>query len=388
MNKCTETTEGWPDAPDDVSPGAYDAFLTHVTRCPFHANALHAQAENLRSTFRRARGLNAQGRILKGRELRHKLAEQDRLHGLWKEVIQESIPPFRRIYIGNRGEDIVGSGKFFDFRNYEGDHRLDPAAGLQILGVVGEAKPPFEVLLGWYPLEGVKHTGEEQFLPLDNGYTVGLRVRQHSDRNFYIGFRCVETEILEQERVGLFSPLSQGTLVPDQAMLLSWTRGTVQLLGRSLRMILSPRELISFFRFDPTTTTEKLEWCFTWVAIFGLLLTVLCCWDYLPGNVFANGFESKTPAPTDQRTAPEGDRSKRQTAVQRRSPPNKTPTGSGGDTGPMVKVGADAAPSGNKPTVSESKSDPHSEEVNVPAATGQFPSQPPKAGLDFSETDH
>ena len=55
MNKCTE---GWPNAPSDVSPDAFDAFLAHVAGCPFHEKALDEEEENIRSKFRLARGLD------------------------------------------------------------------------------------------------------------------------------------------------------------------------------------------------------------------------------------------------------------------------------------------------------------------------------------------
>lgn len=296
MNKCTESTEGWPDAPGDVSSDAEEAFLVHVAHCPFHAKALHAEIENTRSIFRRARGVNAHGRILTGRELRQTIADQDRRYILWEEIVEESIVTFRRIYLGNRGEDIVCSGHFFDFRNYDGDHRLDPIAGLQILAVVGEGKETLDVLLGYYPLFGVKHTGNEQFLSLKNGFTIGLRVTQLSDRDFNIRFRCVENEVLTLEKMGIMMhPYNQPAPVHGAAMLLSWTRGTVQSLGHSLRIRVKLRKLVSLILHGPSTPVDVLEWGLITAMIFFVALTGMVSFENFVGRAFANEFEFKSP---------------------------------------------------------------------------------------------
>lgn len=191
MNECTA---GWPDAPSDVSPDAMDAFLAHVDGCPFHAKALSLETEELRARYRFAKGLDTHGRILVGHELRVAVAAYDQQNNLGEEAAPGMELPFKRIYLTNKGEDIAGSGKFFDFRRYEGEHQLDPEAGLQIWGVIGEGDSAVKVLLGFYALRGVRHTGEEQFLPLKNGYTVGLRVEQLSAQVFNIGFRCMEND--------------------------------------------------------------------------------------------------------------------------------------------------------------------------------------------------
>ncbi len=198
MSKCTKITDRWLTEPTDVSPEELDAFFEHIEVCPFHAELFYAEEEKLRSLYRLARGLDSHGRVLLSSELHSTIAEHDRHLAMWKQSAQGTLP-FKRIFLSNRGEDIAGSGKFFDFRNYEGHHVLDPHAGLQIWGVIS-ADELQKVLLGFYPLLGVRHTGEEQLLPLDNGYTIGLRVEQTSESNFKIGFRCVEDEVLENEK--------------------------------------------------------------------------------------------------------------------------------------------------------------------------------------------
>ncbi len=202
MNECTERARIWPDEPADVSPDELDAFLAHARAdvCPFHAEKLRAEEEELRSMFRLARGLDSHGRILRGRELKNTIAEHRRRQARWKEAARIMTLPFKRIYLSNCGEDIAGSGKFYDFRRYEGDHSLEPEAGLQVWGVLSDERGIEKVLLGFYPLAGVEHTGEETFIPLVNGYTVGLKVLQLDERLFNIEFRCVENEVLEKER--------------------------------------------------------------------------------------------------------------------------------------------------------------------------------------------
>lgn len=205
MNECTERARRWPDEPTDVSPDELDAFLTHARYdvCPFHAEKVRAEEERMRSEFRLARGLDSHGRILRGRELKATITKHQRRQARWKETAQRMEQPFKRIYLSNCGEDIAGSGKFYDFRRYEGDHLLNPKAGLQIWGVLRDEMGTEEVLLGFHPLAGVRHTGEETFIPLANGYTVGLKVMQLDEQLFNIKFRCVENEVLEKERADL-----------------------------------------------------------------------------------------------------------------------------------------------------------------------------------------
>jgi hypothetical protein len=198
MNRCTDKTGRWPDTLTDVSPDKVDAFLAHANVCAFHEEKLRAEDEGLRSVFRLARGLDTRGRILQGTELKKTIEEQERRHAVWDDVGQRMKLPFKRIYLSNCGEDIAGSGKFYDFRRYEGDHLLDLPSGLQIWGVLDDEGNTGEVLLGVYSLIGVRHTGAEKLLPLGNGYTVGLRVEQIANGRFKIEFRCVESEVLNK----------------------------------------------------------------------------------------------------------------------------------------------------------------------------------------------
>ena len=108
------------------------AFLAHAETCQFHAEKLRAEDEEVLSVFRLARGLDSKGRVLQGKELKQTIAEHERGHVLWQVAAGRMEAPFKRIYLSNRGEDIAGSGKFHDFRRYEGTHPLDLQAGLQI----------------------------------------------------------------------------------------------------------------------------------------------------------------------------------------------------------------------------------------------------------------
>lgn len=197
MNRCTEKTGLWPAAPEDVSPDELDAFLDHAEQCRFHAEKLRLEEEELGSLFRLARGLDSHGRILRGQELKEAINEHKRRHVLWNADAQRMRPPLKRIYVSNRGSDLSGGGEFSYFDGHGEYPGLDAQAGLQIWGVVGDGKSE-EVLLGYYPLAGVKHTGKELFFPLDNGYTIGLGVEQRGESHF-IRFRCVENDVLARE---------------------------------------------------------------------------------------------------------------------------------------------------------------------------------------------
>src|SRR6185503_4837279 len=265
MNKCTE---GWPNAPSDVSPDALEAFLAHVAGCQFHQKALDAEEEQIRSKFRLARGLDALGRILVGTDLDRTVKAHDQNRAAWKRIAKEMNRPFKRIYLSNRGDLVAGSGKFFIFRKYEGNHWLDPEAGLQLWGVIAEGKSIPDVHLGFYPLAGVQHTGQEQLLPLENGYVVGLRVEQLSEGEFNIGFRCVENEILERERVAAIHTDTQTGPV-DQATPLR--RITEMLRGVVPTWRWTTARLRSFawsFRSDPLSFKEKVMSCVVVVLAF------------------------------------------------------------------------------------------------------------------------
>ncbi|HEX3250517.1 MAG TPA: hypothetical protein VHS05_13895 [Pyrinomonadaceae bacterium] len=364
MNKCTESTEGWPDAPGDVSPDAEDAFLAHVARCPFHAEAFDAEIALTRSVFRLARGLNPHGRILRDRELRVAIADHDRRYKLWEEVAEEMMLPFHRIYLANRGEDIVCSGQFFDFRIYEGDHRLDTVAGLQIFGVVLEERTTMDVLLGYYPLRGVKHTGEEQFLPITNDYTIGLRVTQLSDRDFNIRFRCVENEVLELGRSGTLPQYSQPARMPMHAVAMSWTRASVQSLSRSLRVKMKLRRMFSVMLHGPSTPVGVVEWCLITLTIFSLGLIGLISYERLVAQAFANEIESPPPAAISEQTDKSSGGDTSNGAVVTANANQKSPANGAAQRANQKTGEEHVAPANNKPSVSDPNATPHTEEVN------------------------
>ncbi|HVI71641.1 MAG TPA: hypothetical protein VM656_09165, partial [Pyrinomonadaceae bacterium] len=99
---------------------------------------------------------------------------------------------FNLIALYNGSRQIASCGSFFDFSRHESINELDAQAGLQIRGINRSEEE--DVLLGSYALDGVRHDGDEQVLPLRNGYTVGLRVIQLDEKTFVIGLRCVDSE--------------------------------------------------------------------------------------------------------------------------------------------------------------------------------------------------
>jgi hypothetical protein len=142
----------------------------------------------LRNKFRLARGLDSQGRLLEGKMLAQAIAENERRLASWKRESEA----FNLIALYNGGRQIASCGSFFDFSRHESINELDPEAGLQIRGINRSEEE--DVLLGSYALAGVRHDGEEQVLPLPNGYTVGLRVVRLDEKTFVVGFRCVNSE--------------------------------------------------------------------------------------------------------------------------------------------------------------------------------------------------
>lgn len=193
VSSCTEKAAGWPDALADVPPDEMGRFLTHADACPYHTRLLHASDEKLRAIFRRARGLDSQGRILRGAELQTSIAEHRRRLQNWRDAAFKKGRLFGHVALFNGGREIASCGKFYDFSMHISRNELDPYAGLQIRGVTN-SNPDEDVLLGFYALAGVCHEGrEEKTLDLDNGYTVGLRVKQVTETTFDIYFRCVET---------------------------------------------------------------------------------------------------------------------------------------------------------------------------------------------------
>ena len=152
----------------------------------------------LRTKFRLARGLDSQGRLLEGKQLTQAIAENERRLASWKK----ESGAFNLIALYNGSRQIASCGSFFDFSRHESINELDPEAGLQIRGINRSEEE--DVLLGSYALTGVRHDGEEQVLPLPNGYTVGLRVIRLDDNTFVVGFRCVDSELIGViERAGI-----------------------------------------------------------------------------------------------------------------------------------------------------------------------------------------
>jgi hypothetical protein len=198
MKNCTEKTRQWPNALADVPSDEMDDFLTHAEACPYHTEILRAEDEELRAVFRQARGFDSHGHLLLGDELQATIAEHERRLKIWQETLKEE-PTFSNISLYNGDRKIASCGMFFDLTKHESLHELDPQAGLQIRGIRG-GDVDEDVLLGCYALVGVRHNDDEQFLELDNGYTVGLKVRPSEERTFMVQFRCVETSVLEEER--------------------------------------------------------------------------------------------------------------------------------------------------------------------------------------------
>ena len=101
---------------------------------------------------------------------------------------------YLRVYLTNGTEEIAGAGNFREFYKSEGSHSLILSSGLQVWGEL-DTREKEDVLLGSYALAGFSHNGTEQLLPLDNGYTVGLSVRNIDEKQFQISFRCFETPL-------------------------------------------------------------------------------------------------------------------------------------------------------------------------------------------------
>jgi hypothetical protein len=197
---CTDKTKQWPDALADVPPLDMDTFLNHADVCLYHAYILRAGEEKIRAVFHRARGFDAHGRILRGAKLQAAIAEHERRSKIWREDAQRKELPFNCIALYNDGKKIASCGKFFGLRIHTSLNELNTKAGLQIRAIGGRDTEE-DVLLGFYALTGVRHDKDkEHLLDLDNGYTVGLKVKQLSEKNFEIHFRCIETKVIEEEQ--------------------------------------------------------------------------------------------------------------------------------------------------------------------------------------------
>ena len=194
---CTDSTKHWPNSSADVPENLIDEYLDHAQKCAYHAELISLEEQDaeqeLQSIFRRARGLDSHGRLLRGELLRTAIAEHERRLASWKKEI--TTLPINHIALYNGEREIASCGRFFDFTRHESINELDPHAGLQIRGISNFENE--NVLIGSYALAGVRHEGVEQRLALANGFTVGLTIIPLSERTFAVDFRCVETESLE-----------------------------------------------------------------------------------------------------------------------------------------------------------------------------------------------
>ena len=197
---CADEEKRWPMFSSEVSVDLIDEYMDHVEQCVYHAELMLLEEkemeQQLRLTFRQARGLDSEGRLLRGSKLAAAIADHERRLANWKKEEEETNFLFKHIGLYNGGREIASCGRFFDFSRHESVNELDPQAGLQIRGI--NSVEDQDVLLGFYALAGVRHEGQEQLLPLDNGYTVGLRVVPLNPRTFEVNFRCVETGMMEE----------------------------------------------------------------------------------------------------------------------------------------------------------------------------------------------
>ncbi len=199
---CTKNINGWPDASAEDCSQDLDEFLEHAEDCSYHADLLdiaeQQDEEELRRLFKLARGFDEGGRILEGQKLDAAIAKHERRLRQWKTVIPTMELPFSHIALYNGDLEIASCGRFFDFSKHESINELDTKVGLQVRGVTCGTKKE-EVLLGFYPLEGVRHEDKEQLLPLGNGYTIGLKIKTRGKSVFGVHFRCVENKVIEDE---------------------------------------------------------------------------------------------------------------------------------------------------------------------------------------------
>lgn len=197
MEHCTEKTEHWPNAVAKVSPGKWEQFLFHADNCAFHARLLQAEEDKARAGFLLGKMFEGHGRVLEDPALSETIKELNRRTELMNQVAREREFPYIYISLTNCGELITSSGKLLDFESIHVSKRelsrRDVRAGLQIWGVISE-KPDEKVLIGGYPLAGVRHSGEEKLLPINDNFSVGLRVYQLGNRSFRFFFRCVEAK--------------------------------------------------------------------------------------------------------------------------------------------------------------------------------------------------
>ncbi len=199
IQDCNDPLGNWPDSLADVPADEIRALLEHAEQCRYHETILNWQFEQaLRSAFRLASGLSDDGSILQGAELDRAVSEHQRRMGQWQAVGKWETT-FGLVALYNGSRKVASSGSFRRYTYLNTLHDLDPQAGLQIRARCNKDTDE-EVLLGFYPLRGVCHAGREMLrLPLGNGYTAGLKVRQIGDRDFIIHFQCVEDGAAEDE---------------------------------------------------------------------------------------------------------------------------------------------------------------------------------------------
>lgn len=218
IKACNDPSVNWPDSFADIPTDEVRPLLEHAENCKHHETILNEQFEQaLASAFRLAGGLSDDGRILQGTELDKAIAEHRRLMGQW-QAVGERETPFGLVALYNGSRKIASSGSFRRFTYLSALHDLDPRAGLQIRARCNKDTDE-EVQLGFYPLRGVSHEGREMLrLPLGNGYTAGLKVRQLGDRYFAVHFQCVEDIAAEAQ---LLPALCQGETVRKRVFVLS-----------------------------------------------------------------------------------------------------------------------------------------------------------------------
>ena len=197
---CTDESKRWPRSSSEVPADLLDEYMDHAEECPYHAELMlleHRETEQeLRRKFRLARGLDSEGRLLQGKMLVRAIEDNERVLASWKKQREAAKFPFNHVALYNGSRQIASCGSFFDYSKHESVNELDPRAGLQIRGT--NRTEERDVLLGSYALAGVRHDGEEQVLPLENGYTIGLRVIRLDEKTFALGFRCVDSASMEK----------------------------------------------------------------------------------------------------------------------------------------------------------------------------------------------
>jgi len=97
---------------------------------------------------------------------------KERLH-LWNEAVLTRGLLFDYIGLYNAGKRIATVSRFFDVRIHASTHELDPRAGLQIRAVTGKDLD-YEVPLGTCTLIGAPQKNVEQYIHLENGFTVEI----------------------------------------------------------------------------------------------------------------------------------------------------------------------------------------------------------------------